>query len=78
MFPIMGKGKKMLTAKEYAEKCGVGVSTVHFWLKQGLLPGAVTEPLPYGSGKFLYLIPEKTARPAVKPGPKPRKKATKA
>lgn len=67
----------MLTVKEYAEKHGVGVSTVHFWLKHGLLPGAVTEPLPYGSGQFVYLIPEKTEKPALKTGPKPRKKADK-
>ena len=67
----MGKSKQMLTPRQYATETGVAYTTVMNWLRRGLIPGAVKEPLPYGDG-YYYQIPADTPQPQLTPGPTPK------
>jgi hypothetical protein len=70
----MGKVKRMLTPRQYAQEVGAAYTTVMNWLSKGLLKGAVKQPLPYGGG-YYYQVPADAPKPNLKSGPKP--KATK-
>ena len=75
----MGKTKKMLTPREYAEEVGVAYTTVMSWLQRNLIPGAVRNPMPFGAGHY-YQVPAGAPMPNLTPGrpaKKPSKKSSK-
>jgi len=67
----MGKAKRMLTPRQYAQEAGVAYTTVMSWLQKNLIAGAVKHPLPYGSG-YYYQVPADAPKPELQPGPKPK------
>ena len=60
----------MLTAEEFAQKCGCTRQTVGNWIRNGYIKGAVYMHPPDG-GRGRYLIPENTPKPRIKSGPHP-------
>ncbi len=66
----------MLTPRQFAERNSVAYTTVISWLNKQLLPGAEKEDLAYGG--FMWLVPEDTPVPSLKPGPVPAPKVTTA
>lgn len=69
----MGK-KKMLSPRQYADALGKPYTTVMAWLQSGQIPQAVKQETPTG---HYWEIPEGTKPPELKPGPKPKAKASK-
>lgn len=67
--PRMGKGKQVLTPREYAGETGVAYTTVMNWLRKDLIPGVAKEEIP---GGFYYQIPAGAPKPNLTPGPKPK------
>lgn len=61
----------MLTPRQYAKLRKVAYTTVMSWLRQDLIPGAVTQTV---ANKNYYEIPSDAPRPAIKAG-RPSKKA---
>ena len=71
---ICMRKKKMLSPRQYAEAIGKPYSTVMTWLQKGMIPAAQREAAPPPFTGHIYLIPQGTKPPDIKPGRKPKAK----
>jgi hypothetical protein len=69
---MKGKQPKMVTARQFATLHGVPYTTVIFWLKREVIPGAEKQEIPVGRQGFIWRVPEDAPLPELPRGPKPK------
>src|SRR5215831_362154 len=71
---MKGKQSKMVTARQFAGLHGVPYTTVIFWLRKEVIPGAEKQEIPVGRQGFIWRIPEDAPLPELPRGPRPKPK----